>query len=388
MAFIINLLQETLAESSEFHNLHSAIKPNLIPHQLKTKKEYYHLNQELENYFANTIIPQLFVDGEMILRKFTPPAMTQFSFTKDDVDRDFNQVKDNIKYPTIIENIEEVIKTGEILEKEIQTTDYKWYQMNILPYIIKKENRTNGVVITFVNITQRVSALRELEKLHARNDTLLYALAHDIRQPLSTILLLKGGLKQSFTENNKELFDKFTNQLTGTVTSITSLLTNFLTENEGEPDYEAEKMRVNIQQIFEEVKASFKNEIYSNNIIITTDFQTTEIKFPRSNLRSIVYNLFSNAVKYSDKDRPLSIDFSTELTDNYVVLKVTDTGRGIPEKHQERIFGKTERLQTDVEGTGMGLYIIKRMLENNNGKVAVESKQGEGSVFSVFFKVD
>lgn len=355
---------------------------------MKTKKEYYHLNQELENYFANTIIPQLFVDGQMILRKFTPPAMTQFAFTKDDMDRDFHEVKDNIKYPTIVENIEEVIETGEILEKEIQTTDKQWYQMNILPYIIKKENRTNGVVITFVNITQRVTALRELEKLHARNDTLLYALAHDIRQPLSTILLLKGGLKQSFAQNNKELFDKFTNQLTGTVTSITSMLTNFLTENEVEPDYDAERTRVNIQQIFQEVRESFKSEIYSNNIKVTTDFQTTEINFPRSNLRSIVYNLFSNAVKYKDQDRPLYIHVSTELKDNYIVLKVKDTGRGIPEKHQERIFRKTERLKSDVEGTGMGLYIIKRMLENNDGKVVVKSKEGEGSVFSVFFKVD
>lgn len=352
---------------------------------MKTREEYYHINQELENYFANTIIPQLFVDENMILRKFTPPAMTQFSFSEADIDRDFHEVKDNIKYPTIIENIEEVIETGSILEKEIQTTDKEWYQMNILPYIIKNENRSNGVIITFVNITDRVSALQEMERLYMQNDTLLYALAHDIRQPLSTILLLKAGLKKSYDDNNDKLFQKLTNQLTGTVTSITSLLNTFIDENRSQPDYSAEKARVNIQQIFKEVKASFKNEIRAGNIEIITEFQSTEIEFSRTNLRSIVYNLLNNAIKFKDPDRPLSIYVSTEKRDDYILLKIKDTGRGIPAAHLKTIFHKFERLNSDVEGTGMGLYIVKRMVENNDGTVAVESKEGQGSEFSIFF---
>lgn len=354
---------------------------------MKTKEEYHQLNQELENYFANTIIPQLYVDGNMILRKFTPPAMTQFSFTKADIDRDFLEVKDNIKYPTIIENIKEVIRTGEILEKEIQTTDKEWFQMNILPYVIKKENRTNGVIITFVNITQRVSALSEMEKLYARNDTLLYALAHDIKQPLSTLLLLKSGLKHSYKDQDKKLFEKLVDQLTETVTSITSLVDNFIDENRPKVDYDADKDRVNIQQIFKEVRTSFKTEIRFNNVDITEDFQSTEIKFSRTNLRSIIYNLFSNAIKFKDKERPLSIIISTEEKDEDVLLTFKDTGRGIPDEHLETIFKRSERLNLDVEGTGMGLYIVKRMVENNNGRVTVESNVGQGTTFKIYFPV-
>ena len=131
------------------------------------------LNEDLENYFANTIIPQLFVDGNLILRKFTPPAMKQFTLTHADINKNIQDVTDNIRYPTLIENINEVIATGEILEKEVQTTDKRWFQMNILPYIIRKENRTNGVIITFVDITKRIAILNELEKLNAEHDTLL-----------------------------------------------------------------------------------------------------------------------------------------------------------------------------------------------------------------------
>src|SRR3954466_6847094 len=89
-------------------------------------------NEELENYFRNTIIPQLFVDADLILRKFTPPAMKQFSFSPHHIGRPMAEMVDNIRYSTITDNIQEVIETGEILEKEIQTTDMRWFQMNII----------------------------------------------------------------------------------------------------------------------------------------------------------------------------------------------------------------------------------------------------------------
>src|SRR5436190_24092186 len=88
------------------------------------------INDDLENYFRNTIIPQLFIDRDLRLRKFTPPAMKQFSLTRNDIGKVIGDIKDNFRYPSIVENIETVISTNEILEKEIQTTDFRWYQMN------------------------------------------------------------------------------------------------------------------------------------------------------------------------------------------------------------------------------------------------------------------
>src|SRR5690606_26149476 len=128
-------------------------------------RELIDLNDELENYFNNTIIPQLFVDANMILRKFTPAAMKHFKLSDSDVGKHIDEVANNIRFPTIIENISEVIESGKDLEKEIQTTDKVWYQMNILPYIIKKENRTNGVIITFIDINDRIQILKGYEKL-------------------------------------------------------------------------------------------------------------------------------------------------------------------------------------------------------------------------------
>ena len=127
--------------------------------------ELTELNDELENYFRNTIIPQLFIDGDMVLQKFTPPAMKQFSLQLTDVGRPIEDIKENFRFPSIIENIKSVTESNEILEKEIQTTDLRWYQMNIIPYVRQKDKSTNGVIITFVEITARIKDLKEQEKL-------------------------------------------------------------------------------------------------------------------------------------------------------------------------------------------------------------------------------
>lgn len=343
-------------------------------------------NEELENYFANTIIPQLYVDGQMILRIFTPPAMTLFSLSKADINRDINDVKDNIRYHTLIENIEEVIATSEILEKEVQTTDGKWFQMNILPYKVFKENRTNGVIITFVDITNRIKTLKELEKLNAQHDTLMYALSHDIRQPLSAIVLLADALLEAYNRGNTEQFTKWIGTLKTSSNAMKSLVNDFTEENETKPEATGKEERVNIENIAQDVIHALKSDILNKGINITTNFETSEIIFSRNNLRSIVYNLLSNAIKYKKPECLLEIILSTKKINDYVLLEVKDNGLGIAKEQQEYIFKKATRIDSSIEGTGMGLYIVKRMVENNDGKVEVKSKLGKGSTFSVFFK--
>lgn len=345
-------------------------------------------NQDLENYFANTIIPQLFIDGNLILKKFTPPAMKQFSLTERDINRDIQDVKDNFRFPTLIENIEEVIKTGEILEKEVQTTDEKWFQMNILPYRVFEENRTDGVIVTFVEITKRIKTIGELEKLNSEYNTLLDALSHDIRQPLSAIVLLSDALLNAYHKQNTPQFIKYIETLKSSSNAMRDLVKDFIAENEEHPELEGEPIRVNIENIAQDVIISLKSEIFNKGITITTDFQASEIIFSRNNLRSILYNLLRNSIKYKKADKPLKIKISTIKKDDQVLLQVRDNGIGIAGEHQEAIFNKSTRISHKIEGTGMGLYIIKRMMKNNGGSIEVESELEKGSTFSVYFPVN
>lgn len=346
------------------------------------------LNEDLENYFANTIIPQLYVDGNLILRKFTPPAMKQFSLTHADINKNIQDVTDNIRYPTLIENINEVIATGEILEKEVQTTDKRWFQMNILPYKIRKENRMNGVIITFVDITKRIAILNELERLNSEHDTLLYTLSHDIKQPLTTMVLLGDILMEAYHTKDTEQFTNWIEMLTTASKNMQTLLEDFTEHIKVKSGIPNVAERLNIEDIFHDVILALRNEIYNNGIDIETHFDTSEILFSRKNLRSIVFNLLINSIKYRKTDEALKIVISTVKQADYVVLTIKDNGIGIDKIHHKTIFNKFARVNANIEGTGIGLYIISRMLNDKGGKIEVDSEIGKGSTFTVYFKSD
>ena len=180
-----------------------------MPNNDQKIKKLIKLNDDLENYFRNTIIPQLFVDSNLILRKFSPPAMKQFTLKMDDIGRPILDIRDNFRFPSIVDDIKMVIDSNEIFEKEIQTTDYRWYQMNIIPYEITKTKKTNGVIITFIEITARIRDLKFQEKLVADHETLLDTLSHDIKTPLTSLLLTVEHVKKISTDNSRQYLALF-----------------------------------------------------------------------------------------------------------------------------------------------------------------------------------
>ena len=121
---------------------------------------------------------------------------------------------------------------------------------------------------------------------------------------------------------------------------------------------------------------------------IRTDWQVGSIYFARKNLRSILYNLISNAIKYRAPDRPVEIYVQTRQVMRgdgaFIQLGVRDNGLGIAEEQIPKLFGMFKRLHTHVEGTGIGLYIIKRIAENNGGSIEVKSQLGKGTTFNVY----
>ena len=357
-------------------------KPLLKTHEVET------LNEDLENYLSNTIIPQLYVDGKLILRKFTPPAMKQFSLKDSDIGRDMHEIVDNIRYTSLIENITEVIDTGLILEKEVQTTDKRWFQMNILPYKVRKENKNNGVIITFVDITSRIRALKDLEKLNADHNTFVYAVSHDIKQPLSIIALVSDVLRNAFDKNDRKQFEKGVETLKRSFTNINAILNDFTEHIKVKPDVNASSERINIENICEDVILALKEEIHQEDVKITTEFKTSEIQFSRKNARSIVFNLLSNAIKYKDPSQPIEISIKTKKIKDHSILSIQDNGVGIDKEYHKMIFKKFTRIDRLKEGTGMGLYIVNSMLENNGGRIEVKSIPGQGSTFKVYFKTD
>jgi signal transduction histidine kinase len=103
--------------------------------------------------------------------------------------------------------------------------------------------------------------------------------------------------------------------------------------------------------------------------------------------KSVIHNILDNAVKYHSKERQLSIKISCETLEEFVCVTITDNGIGIDLKlHKNRIFGMFNRFNNTTEGTGMGLFIVKKMIEQMEGNIVIESELDIGTSFKIYFK--
>jgi len=341
------------------------------------------LNDELENYFANTIIPQLFVDAELIIRKFTPPAMKQFDLKSEHIGMPLEQVKENLRFPTIIDNINVVIATGKILEKEIQTIDRRWYQMNILPYLIRKENKTNGVIITFVDITPRIRDLKEQERIITEHELLLDTISHDIKNPILGIGLSLEILKK-LPKKNMEQFPKLINNIENSLFNMKTVIGELLDTRWLKERAQASEELIDLGNILEDVRLTLAPQILESGANVLTELQVTEITFIRRKIRSVLHNLIGNAIKYTPAGQTPELLIKSYLENGQVVISVTDNGIGMDEGAQQRIFDKFQRVRSDYEGTGVGLYLVHTIITSAGGKISIDSEPGKGSTFSIY----
>lgn len=111
------------------------------------------------------------------------------------------------------------------------------------------------------------------------------------------------------------------------------------------------------------------------------------VSFAPASLRSIVYNLLSNAVKYRAPQRPAQVWVQAEQQPQGLVFTVRDNGLGLTASQQQRLFHVFQRLHTHVEGSGVGLYMIKRLIENAGATITVTSTVDVGTTFTVTFPV-
>lgn len=360
-------------------------KTRLIETLTELNVELEGLNDDLENYFRNTIIPQLFVDANLTLKKFTPPAMKQFSLSMNDIGKPIGDIKDNFRFPNIIENIKHVIASNEILEKEIQTTDLRWYQMNIIPYVEKKKNKTNGVIMTFVEITMRIRDLKEQERLISDHEILLDTISHDIKTPLTTLVAAIDLFKNTPIEDSNQ-YQILLKMVENAIKKMQEIISELTDTRKQEFRYKAEEELVNFEHILEDVRVTLMDDIIKSGAVISSEVNASQIQFSRRKLRSIIYNLVNNAIKYRSPGRKLAITIKTGVEGGFVCISVSDNGTGIePDKHIA-IFSKYFRLKNGLDGSGIGLYLVNEIVQNAGGHISLHSELDKGAEFKIYLR--
>ncbi|MFC6996764.1 PAS domain-containing sensor histidine kinase [Rufibacter roseus] len=268
-----------------------------------------------------------------------------------------------------------------------------WANVVLTP-VYNSENRLLG----FAKITRDLTERRRNEELTQKNqelvrinndlDTFVYTASHDLKLPIVNLEGLLSALKEDLGEEAVK-HQEILSMMEGSASNLKRVITDLADITKLKQDRERAEV-VDLPEMVEEVKSSLRELIYLSNAKVEMgDFSFDKMKYSRKNLRSILYNLISNAIKYAHPERAPQVQISTYKTKlEECVLSVADNGLGIPDNQRHKIFGMYKRAHNHVEGSGIGLYLVKRILENSGDRISVESELGRGSVFNVYFTQD
>jgi two-component system phosphate regulon sensor histidine kinase PhoR len=259
--------------------------------------------------------------------------------------------------------------------------------MNIIPYVKMRDKKTDGVIITFVEITRRINDLKEQEKLIADHEILLDTISHDIKNPLAN-LVLAIELFKDVTPNDEKEFKSLLKIVDGALAKMHKLIKELTEVRKDEYKYKAEEELLNFEHILEDVRLTLSDNIIAANAIIKSEINISEITFSRRKLRTIIYNLINNAIKFKATERQPKIIVTTNKENDFIVISVKDNGIGIDESKYDAIFSKYYRLENAIEGSGIGLYLVKEIVSNAGGKVLVKSQLDKGTEFQIYLKTE
>lgn len=274
--------------------------------------------------------------------------------------------------------------------------EYPCHSQNEKRWFILRVNRlcgTNDLILTsHINITHRKSAENlvqfkneQLQNINERLNLSIYKIAHDIQGPLNSveglIHLSKAEKNQTEIEENLQLIEKSVGNLKEYIRN-----TLRLSSQSNEPI-----TKFDLNDLIENIIASISTFASLKNVTINfTASQKIILYTEKSELLSVISNLITNSIKYSDPDKIHSrVQIKSEIKNEEVILSIKDNGLGIPTEKLSQIFEMN--FKTDMNssiGHGIGLYMVKKSIENLNGTITVNSDYGKCTEFVIKLPLD
>ena len=209
--------------------------------------------------------------------------------------------------------------------------------------------------------------------------------SHEFRTPLSTILSSASIISRYTKSENQEQRDKHIKRIKSAVNNLTGILNDFLSLSkleEGKIEYQPSEFEINefCNETVDEIQGLLKTGQF---VQFEGNIPETIVFLDKRVLKNVLFNLLSNASKYSGENSKITCKH--DIVNNYLHIQVIDKGIGIPKSEQQHLFGRFFRASNSVniQGTGLGLNIVKQYVELMKGTVSYESEEGKGSTFSI-----
>lgn len=270
-----------------------------------------------------------------------------------------------------------------------------WYDISVYP-------SSNGISVYFKDSTKSKESelyLQELNRnLESYTKELLisnknleqfsYIVSHNLRTPVANILGLAEILEdETLPEDQKGYVLK---ELSSSVEALDEVIMDLNLVLKKKQEINENKEMVQFLRLVNKIKSSISNLIQAEQVEIVTDFSEVKEYFSvKSYFHSIFYNLIINSIKYRFPGRRPLITITSKRKEGKVILSFEDNGSGINlEKKKDQIFGLYKRFHTNIEGKGMGLFMVKTQVEVLGGEINVRSEPDYGTVFELKFPDD
>jgi signal transduction histidine kinase len=255
-----------------------------------------------------------------------------------------------------------------------------WLYHALLSYLYARDDAREQLEKTNAGLQHHIEdRTRELREMNEELQQFAYVASHDLQEPLRTITSFSQLLAARYQGNLGEDADEFIGYIVTASRRMTDLINGLL---------QMVRLRktnqtiapVSFQKLLEDAKAGLQAAIRENSVEIEHGPLPTLV-VDRVQFSQVLQNLLSNAIKYR-RDEPPRIRVQAVKERNNWTISVSDNGRGFNQDFAERIFGLFQRLHgRDVEGTGMGLSIARKIVERHGGRIWAESVEGVGSTF-------
>lgn len=209
--------------------------------------------------------------------------------------------------------------------------------------------------------------------------------SHEFRTPLSSVLSSASLIRKYREKGDLEKIDKHIDRIKSSVGHLTNILNDFLSLGkleEGMVDVTLELLDLDevFGDIVEELRLTLKR---GQDIILSTEGMKRRIASDPKVIRNIAFNLISNASKYSDEGKMIYVRLS--YLEDHITIEIRDEGIGIPEEETKHIFERFFRASnaSNIQGTGLGLNIVKRYVSLLKGSIGFTSEYGKGSTFTI-----
>ena len=258
--------------------------------------------------------------------------------------------------------------------------------------VITALHDVTGQLRGFVKVTRDITERKQAEKdredkllLEARNaelDRFAYTVSHDLRSPLTTITGFLKFLQSDIAKDNKDRIQQDVKRIEAAVRTLRGRLDKVLElSRAGLAAYEPET--ISLDKLVAEILELMSGPLEAHGVYIIVQPDLPNVLGDKTRLGQLMQNLVENAIKYRNPQTQPEIEIGyTGMDDRgYVTLFVRDNGIGIPKENQGNIFELFNKVNANSEGSGIGLALVKRIIDVHGGRIWLESETGTGSTF-------